>query len=51
MEETGNAYSMSGPPANAIGNISDGKGLGILPCCICIGKDQQIIDKRKVTSE
>lgn len=28
IDQSGDAYSMSGPPANAVGNISGGKGLG-----------------------
>lgn len=28
MDSSGSAMSMSGPPANAVGNISNGKGLG-----------------------
>lgn len=47
MEETGNAYSMSGPPANAIGNISEGQGLGYFLAAYVSEKTGQIVDKRK----
>lgn len=47
MEETGDAYSMSGPPANAIGNINEGQGLGYFLAAYVSEKTGQIVDKRK----
>jgi hypothetical protein len=43
---SGNAYSMSGPPANAVGNISDGKALGYFLAAYVSDKETKAVDKR-----
>ncbi len=46
IDESGDAYSMSGPPANAIGNISGGKALGFF-CATYISRASSIaVDMR-----
>ena len=46
IDLTGDSYSMSGPPANAVGNISDGKGLGFFAASYVSEKTSYAIDKR-----
>jgi hypothetical protein len=46
QEETGNAYSMSGPPANAIGNVSEGKAFGYFVMAYVSEKTDIAIDTR-----
>jgi hypothetical protein len=46
IDLSGNAYSMSGPPANAVGNISDGKALGFFTVLYVSEKTSYAIDKR-----
>jgi len=46
MDMTGNAYSMSGPPANAIGNVEGGQALGYFLAAYISEKKAIAIDKR-----
>ena len=46
MDMTGNAYSMSGPPANAIGNVESGQALGYFLAAYISEKKAIAIDKR-----
>lgn len=47
MDGSGDAYSLTGPPANAVGNISDGKGLGYFLAAYVSEQTAYIKDKRK----
>jgi len=46
IDFSGNSYSMSGPPANAVGNVSDGKALGYFLAAYISEKKSLAIDKR-----
>lgn len=46
MDSSGDAYSMSGPPANAIGNVEGGKALGYFLTAFVSEKKALAVDKR-----
>lgn len=46
IDISGNAYSMSGPPANAVGNVESGKALGYFLAAYVSEKKAKAIDKR-----
>jgi hypothetical protein len=45
-DQGGDAFSINGPPANAVGNISDGKALGFFAASYVSEKTTIAIDKR-----
>ena len=46
MDFSGNAYSMSGPPANSVGNVEGGKALGYFLAAYVSEKKVLAVDKR-----
>jgi hypothetical protein len=46
IDFAGNSYSLSGPPANAVGNIEGGKALGYFLTAYVSEKEGIVVDKR-----